>query len=658
MKNVSANSISRTNTDRPTQPPPKPPVKPCAKPDLKLSLSQSRTDINSGKSSSGRSSITDRKSSASNAETKVKSPCSAISAMAAKRPPLSAKTVLTTTRGTNSTGLKVTAISSCACGATSTSASNLVNKKIGNVSVFKPAAIMKGPAASNKASPNESCVKTVQIKQSTVPTSIAQTSVCNTTCQDEKEHSGPVIFDPFDTIKREKAKYHSSEKDINRVLSLKQGRMPKPQLLKKYVEKTKVREKSTVKKTKVVKINNDRLTLDSKANRPKSCKKPKGKKKKTKEDDGDRITIISNKDNPSNFEFIGGRGWRIECNENNDMKSVKLMRCSAEDVDDTDMAAVDLPHYIHYVNEVTPTNKPTTHILPTHTSLDSDTENGFYSSYGMDNLSFDEELSDSDTDTISDDEITEQDIVFPISKDDFHQDLPVVLGLNNIIKSVVVSDDTHSSNVCSRQEPIEQIITTRVPSAVAPKPTQTSPRTSTSVDTSQNHENNQEDQSFNGRSTQGKLQDSQNITNDSPCDTPVAPPRRRSRKNISNTPPPLNTQEELDNAIQDLMKTTPHPSLNTNEAPHREASNLRKSIDSVKQSIDARDRFERELLNSQDGRSFKRINSYPRKKIKEPMILPPAGFTDEDVLEFDALNQVIRLFMIILFNQLCVIYQI
>ena len=630
-------------TARPTQPPPKPPT------------TSTTNKVDSGKSS--KSVVSSGNTSSKKTTTSASGLKPTNSPVASKRPVSVAKSQPSTSGGGCSDAKGVAATKSTA-GVKSTSSTDLVNKKTGNTSVFKPAAIMKGQPSSNKTS--ESCVKTVLSKPST--NTISQPSKCSSgnAAQDEKEHSGPVIFDPFDTIKREKAKNLATEVDINRVLPLKGScRNPKPQTCKKPSEKSKSRQGSAVKKTtKVMKITNERLASEGKVGRPKSSKKGKGKKKKAKDtsdNDEDRITIIRNKDHPSDFEFIGGRGWHIatECNENNG-KVVKLVRCSTEDVEDAEIGAEELPNYIHYIDEVTPTNKSLSKTLPTHTSLDSDNENGFdYSSYGMDNLSFDD-LTESDSDSISSDDTT-TDIVFPIEKGELDQD-PVQSdkrpGLNTIISSVVIKDSDEALSVNSnKKEPTKS----RAPPPIPPRPSQTSPSTSTSVDTTRKSQNNRSEQGKQNsrknsqeRPSDGKTKSAINNPGDS---TPVAPPRRRSRKSVSGTPPgALSSEKDLQDAIEDLMKTTPHPSLTlslkSHEAPHRDTGNLRKSIDSVQKSMEARGRFERELLNSQDGKSFKRINSYNKKKTYEPVLLPPAGFTDDDdgdALEFAALHQVCQI---------------
>ena len=541
--------------------------------------------------------------------------------------------------------------------------SDIINKKTSGGSVFKPAPQMKVPpppppkpkpvikptsSSDEPTSKDAANVIRVDASRSTVkcgpktaqaavkdgPTVKSFKKIINDQEPKKAEHNGPLVQDLFDTLNKKKDKALLAAAIVKPTVQKKVSRQSKRPALQ--AEKTKIRQSSAVKKqTKVVKI--DKQSSDKSA-RPKSSKRPKGKKKKGKEiEDKDRITIISDKDNPSDFHFIGGDRWRIDkvYNDNNDVKALQLVRRSVDLKEEEDPNSPEvLPNYITYMDEVM-SNKPST--APSnrrYSTLLDDVNNDSAS------------CSDSDSDSLEDSSNSD-DSVFNIKGSAKIAPLVSTASITSDTKTTLPQSinevsDTKAKNPDDIYLPrkgdetkgntLTDNLTNKKSSAVIrPK----------IVKRASIEKRNSLEKSNSLEMSAGEKKDGS--AKEKVTDPPVPPPRIKKKIKTILSSNGLETEEDLDDAIKELMKNTPNPSLSlTSSLGSRKSDTLRKSIDSVQRSMEARGRFERELLESQDGKSFKRINSLPRPKRESPLP-PPFGFEDEDDkddIELDALHQV------------------
>lgn len=167
------------------------------------------------------------------------------------------------------------------------------------------------------------------------------------------EHTGPVIQDPFESLRKEQERLQNQDVDP----AAKGGRFVKPKQLtvpKKCGSKSESRLPSAGKKRSKSKDRKTSACADSKTGRPKSSKpKTKAKKKKKGALEKDKSTL-SDRADQSNVAFVSGIGWHIEtdCYDKTDVQAVVVRSDDSSDSDLENRTKV-VPNY-YVANPIDP----------------------------------------------------------------------------------------------------------------------------------------------------------------------------------------------------------------------------------------------------------------------------------------------------------------
>ena len=164
------------------------------------------------------------------------------------------------------------------------------------------------------------------------------------------DHSGPVIVDPFESLRREREQI---EREQNQAMKSREKSVLKQRQQSLYPKKVKTpdarvtsaggRTKRTIKSAGTDK--NDK-------SKPKNPQVKKGRKKKKKKVGNDDLMLTDRPEesvNHSNTAYVSGKGWYIhtDCNDNSDVKGVKYNEDSSDSDDDDDDTTWVQPNYMY-----------------------------------------------------------------------------------------------------------------------------------------------------------------------------------------------------------------------------------------------------------------------------------------------------------------------